>query len=64
MCLPVLAGDDADSAVDEQLDQKALLVKIYDRIVSIAQSDISSAEMVWLVGEIWQRFQHVNGTLA
>lgn len=46
-----------DANID--MDKKTLYVKIYDRIVSIAESDISSAEMVWLVREIWQRFQHV-----
>jgi DNA mismatch repair protein MSH6 len=48
-----------DASMDENLDKKTLYVKIYDRIMSIAESDISSAEMSWLVREIWQRFQHV-----
>lgn len=48
-----------EASVDENLDKKALYVKVYDRIISIAESDISAAEMTWLVREIWQRFQHV-----
>ena len=47
------------SSNDENLDKKSLYSKIYDRIVSIAKSDISASEMVWLVREIWQRFEHV-----
>lgn len=46
-----------DACLD--MDKKTLYVKIYDRIVSIADSDISSSEMTWLVREIWQRYQHV-----
>ena len=48
-----------EASMDENLNKKALYVKIYDRIVSIADSDISADEMLWLVQEIWQRFQHV-----
>lgn len=47
-----------------ELSKKALYVKIYDRIVSIADSDISATEMTWLVREIWQRHQHVASKLS